>query len=156
MEVLLVRPEETLKVLCNMRTYDVVKIKAAVSQYAQQIEGFYPEDWIENRLNVALINNNDDIALFENQHGLENTVCGHYFFFSRGKEAVLAAKEFLKEIFSEDSYVQTIIGLTPIEHKGALWMNKQLGFKENGEVSTVVGPCKFVMLTKEQWKDLEQ
>ena len=137
-----------------MRTYDVEKIKAAVSQYSTEIEGFYPEEWVENELNVALINENDDIALFENQLGLENTVCGHYFFWSRGKQAYEAAKKFLEEIFSDDSYVQTITGLTPIEHKGALWMNRRLGFKEHGDVSTSVGPCRFVILTKEQWKDL--
>ena len=137
----------------TVRTYDLKKVKQAVAQYSEEIEGFEPEEWLSNELNIALINKNDDVALFENQLGLENTVCGHYFFFSRGKEAVKAAKDFLKEIFSDDYYVETIIGLTPLDHKGALWLNRKLGFQEHGEVSTSVGPCRFVMLTKEQWKD---
>lgn len=135
-----------------MRTYDIKKVKAATSQYAEEIEGFHPEEWLSNELNIALINDKDDIALFEHQADLTDTVCGHYFFFSRGKHAIKAAQEFLKELFTT-TYVKAITGLTPVEHKAALWMNRRLGFKEHGEVSTVVGPCKFVVLTKEQWKE---
>ena len=134
-----------------MRTYDVDKVKAAIAQYADQIVGFNPEEWLGNPKNVALINNNHDVALFESQADLFNTVCGHYFFFSRGKEAVKAAQEFLEEVFTE-TYIETITGLTPLDNKGALWINRRLGFKEYGEVSTVVGPCRFVMMTKDQWK----
>lgn len=136
-----------------MRTYDLVKIRNAVTQYAENIEGFHPDEWVANERNIALVNSNDDIALFEHQAGLKNTVCGHYFFFSRGKEAVKAAQQFLEEVFTT-TYVETITGLTPTNHKGALWMNRRLGFKEHGDVSTSVGPCRFVILTKEQWKDL--
>lgn len=137
------------------RTKDVDKVTAATYQYAEAIEGFYPEEWLSNPLNIALINDNDDIALFEHQLGLTNTVCGHYFFFSRGKEAYKAGLEFLEEVFT-NTYVETIIGLTPLDNKGALWMNRKLGFKEHGNVDTVIGPCRFVMLTKDQWKDLKQ
>lgn len=137
-----------------MRTYNLVDIKKAISQYAEEITDFYPKEWIQNDRNIALINEKKDVALFEHQHGLKNTVCGHYFFFSRGKEAVKSATEFLKEIFNSSYYVETIVGLTPEEHKGALWMNKKLGFKDYGQVTTCVGPCRFVMLTKKQWKDL--
>jgi hypothetical protein len=133
------------------RTFDPVKVKAATAQYAEEIEGFHPDDWLANDMNIALTNEDDDIALFEHQVDLTNTVCGHYFFFSRGKKAVKASKEFLEEIFSGKYYVETIIGLTPETHKGALWMNRRLGFKDHGQVKTVIGPCRFVMLTKEQW-----
>lgn len=135
-----------------MRTYDIGKVKAAVAQYAEEIIGFDPETWLQNEDNIALINDNDDVALFENQAGLSNTVCGHYFFFSRGKEAIKAGKEFLKEIF-ETTYVETITGLTPENHKGALWMNRKLGFQDHGQIDTEAGPCRFVFLSKEQWKD---
>ena len=137
------------------RTYDINLILQATEQYSKDIEGFYPKQWIQNPLNIALINSNQDVGLFENQYKLEKTVCGHYFFFSRGKEAIKAAQEFLEEVFT-NTYIETIIGLTPLDHKGALWLNRKLGFKENGEISTAVGPCKFVLLTKEQWKDLNK
>jgi hypothetical protein len=134
------------------RTYNLEKVVPATAQYAEEIEGFEPEEWLSNDLNVALINSNDDVALFEHQNDLFNTVCGHYFFFSRGKEALKASKDFLKEIFSDKYNIEIITGLTPVEHKGALWMNRQLGFKEHGEVTTAIGPCKFVMMTKSEWK----
>jgi hypothetical protein len=139
-----------------MRTFDLDKVLAATSQYAEEIEGFNPEEWISNEKNIALVNDNSDIALFEHQVALTDTVCGHYFFFSRGKEAVKAAEEFLGEIFSSKYYVETITGLTPETHKGALWMNRRLGFKDHGQVSTVIGPCRFVILTKEQWKEAQR
>jgi hypothetical protein len=135
-----------------MRTYSTDKVKAATSQYATEIVGFEPEEWLSNEMNIALINDNDDVALFEHQVNLTNTVCGHYFFFSRGKEAIRASKDFLNDIFSNDYYVETITGLTPEEHKGALWMNRRLGFIDHGRIDTAIGPCRFVMLTKEQWK----
>ena len=139
-----------------MRTFDLDKVLAATSQYAEEIEGFHPEDWQSNEKNIVLINDNEDVALFEHQAALTDTVCGHYFFFSRGKEAVKAAEEFLEEIFSDTYYVKTITGLTPETHKGALWMNRRLGFKEVGQVRTEVGPCRFVVLTKEQWKEAQR
>ncbi len=138
------------------RTYDEEKVKQATAQYAEEIVGLDHKQWLANEKNIALINANDDVALFENQVNLTNTVCGHYFFFSRGKNAVKAAKEFLQEVFSDVYYVETITGLTPQDHKGALWMNKQLGFKDYGQMETEVGPCRFVLLTKEQWKDLNK
>ena len=94
-----------------MRTYDVNKVKAATAQYAREIEGFHPEEWLANEKNIALINDKDDVALFEHQADLLNTVCGHYFFFSRGKEAVKAAEQFLEEVF-ETTYVQSLPALT--------------------------------------------
>lgn len=136
-----------------MRTYDVEKVKAATAQYAHEIVGFEPEDWLANPLNIALINDNGDVALLEHQVSLKNTVCAHYFFFSRGKEAVKTGQKLMREVF-ETTYVETITGLTPEDNKGALWMNRRLGLKEHGQVDTEIGPCRFVMITKEQWKDL--
>lgn len=138
-----------------MRTYSLEKVLAATSQYYDgNLKGFNPEKWLQHSKNVALINENDDIALFEHQADMsEGTVCGHYFFHSRGKQAIKTARSFLEEIFSEEYDVESIIGLTPVEHKGALWMNKRLGFKEHGTIDTVEGPHMFVLLTKQQWKD---
>ena len=135
-----------------MRTYDLEKIEAATRDY--ETEGFHPSEWLSCKDNIALINENEDIALFEAQSCLApGTVCGHYFFFSRGGEAVKAARSFLAEVFSGEYNVKKIMGLTPVDHKGALWMNKRLGFTEYGTIDTVVGPSVFVLMTKQQWKD---
>lgn len=135
------------------RTYNTEKIMKAIGTYAEKIVGLDIHEWIDDPKNIALINEHGDVAMFENQVAMPNTVCGHYFFFSRGKKAVKAALNFLPEIFSDKYEVDTILGLTPLEHKGALWMNRKLGFVEHGDVHTVIGPCKFVMMTKQQWKD---
>jgi RimJ/RimL family protein N-acetyltransferase len=133
-----------------MRTYETAKVKAATAQYAEEIVDFDPDEWLDDPKNIALININDDVALFENQALSHKAVCGHYFFFSRGKEAVKAAQAFLKEIFSYD--IETIVGITPTDNKGALWMNRRLGFKEYGKMDTHVGPCRLVVLTKKEWE----
>jgi hypothetical protein len=136
------------------RTFDVGKVSKAVQQYGE-VEGFDPLSWLENTKNVALTNENDDIALFERQEDMGDVfVCGHYFFWSRGKEAIKASKEFLVEVFEGPYSVEVIMGLTPLDHKAALWMNTKLGFKSHGTVDTVIGPCRFVVMTKQQWKEL--
>lgn len=135
-----------------MRTFDHILIAKAISQYADEIVGFDPLTWTENQSNVALINDNEDIALFERLPLNPVAVFGHYFFWSRGKEAVKAAKHFLEEIFNGDYNVKVIIGLTPVDHKAALWMNRQLGFTETeGILPHETGDVKMVTLTKQEW-----
>jgi hypothetical protein len=123
-----------------------------VSQYAERIEGFYPVEWLSNLNNVALTNKNKDIALFERVAAAPSAVYGHYFFWSRGKDAVKASEEFLKEIFRGDYGVEIIVGLTPTTHKGALWLNQRLGFKKIEVVPSIVGDLQMVMLTKKEWE----
>lgn len=136
-----------------MRTYDLDIITKAVSQYAEQITGFDPEEWTKNTWNVALTNDNEDIALFERQELNSLAVFGHYFFWSRGKDAVKAAKQFLNEIFTEGYGVEVIMGLTPAEHKGALWLNRQLGFLPLDIINSRVGDLQMVILTKNDWEN---
>lgn len=137
-----------------MRTFDADIITKAVSQYADQITGFDPDEWTENFLNVALTNDNEDIALFERQQLNPVAVFGHYFFWSRGKHAVKAAKDFLEEIFTNNYGVEIITGLTPVEHKGALWLNRQLGFSNVEIIPSHVGDLQMVILTKKDWEQI--
>lgn len=134
-----------------VRTYDTQTIAQAVADYSSQVSGFDPEAWVQDDQNIALVNDNGDVALFERQWRAPTTVAGHYFFKSRGKIAREVAKDFLWEIFLGPYQVEIIAGLTPVEHLGALWMNKQLGFKQHGEIETPSGKFKFVMLTKQEW-----
>lgn len=135
-----------------MRTFDPEVVKEAVKLYAEEIVGLNVEEWLSNPLNIALVNEKGDVSLLEHQVALTNTVCAHYFFKSRGKEAIKTGKEFMAEVFN-NTYVEVITGLTPCNHKAALWMNRQLGLKEYGVVNTEIGPCKFAVITKQQWKD---
>lgn len=133
-----------------MRTFNIDKVIEATSQYADSIEDFYPEEWLENIDNIALINENDDVMLF--QYIKDGTYFGHYFLFSRGREAVRAASEFIQELFAEYP-VNRIVGLTPITNLGARWMNKRINFKSQGVMDTIAGPCELVVQTKEEWEN---
>jgi hypothetical protein len=137
------------------RTYNIDIINDATKDYKQDLTGFYPKFWLGIYDNVALTNDNKDVALFDRHSELENAVTGHYFFHSRGKQALKAAKEMIREIFTGPYNVTSIMGLTPLEKKGALWMNRQLGFRHEEEVDTTAGPCRFVLLTKQEWELLD-
>jgi hypothetical protein len=134
------------------RTRNIDIINAATKEYKHELTGFYPDLWLSIPMNVVLTNENGDVGLFERTAEMDGTVTGHYFFHSRGREALRTAKEMLREIFTGPYDVTSIVGLTPLEKKGALWMNRQLGFGHEEEVDTVAGPCRFVLLTKQEWE----
>lgn len=135
----------------RIRNSDVVS--KAVKRYKEEIVGLNVPEWVNNPANVALRNEQGDVSLFERNWRQPNTVSGHYFFISRGSAARKAAEEMLEEIFTGDYGVEIITGLTPVTHRGALMMNKFLGFKTVDTVDTEIGDCELVMLTKEQWKE---
>lgn len=132
-----------------MITRDFSKINALLKEYLP-IVGFYPEEWVKESRNIALTNYNDDIALFE--WFKDGCVYGHYFFRSRGRAAVIAAQEFISELFTTTD-IKVIVGMTPITNKKAKWMNRMLGFKYTGIVKTEAGPCELVIMTKQDWEN---
>lgn len=92
----------------------------------------------------------DDIALFNFETPYLYT--GHYFFTSRGKAAKKKALEVLDGFFSLFEQEVTIRGLTPVEHKAAKWMNRQLGFKSYGLVETAPNEfCELFVLTRKDF-----
>lgn len=105
-------------------------------------------DWISCDTNVAL-EDNGSFGVFEFLY--PGVYTGHYFFKARGKEAKAIANKMLHEMFYKYG-AKVIRGLTPIEHKGALWMNRQLGFKRYEMVDTSAGPHYIFILTKEDFK----
>lgn len=136
-----------------MRTQDLELFLRTMKPYLDDIAYFDPEEWLSDPDNIALTNDNEDLALFDfNSDGIYT---GHYFFNSRGKEAYNAAQDFLKEIFT-DYNLKVIRGYTPLDKKGALWMNKKLGFTEYGNVETHIGPCRLVFLTKLEWATMNK
>lgn len=132
-----------------MRTFNPNDLIKACEQVKDNLHGFYPEEWLSDSRNIALKNEKGDVALFE--FFREGRYIGHYFFFSRGKEAVKAAKSFLKEAFV-DYDMKSIIGLTPLENKGALWLSSHIGFKKHGTVNTCFGECQLFILTQKEWE----
>ena len=130
------------------RTTEVLPLLETMEPYLP-IEGFDPEEWLNDENNIALTNGEGDFALFEYEY--LGVYSGHYFYKARGKKALQASKEFLKHLFT-NYYVRAIRGLSPLEHLGARWLNKQLGFKSYGILETPVGPHELVILTKQEWE----
>lgn len=132
------------------RTY----VSTLMKMFNPEAIGFHETNWFYGDGNVALINKQGDVALFENQANLPTgTVCGHYLFRSRGAKAIEAAKEFIDEVFDKE-YAHTVLGFVPVEHKGAVWITKKLGFREYGEPRDIedAGPHRFFTMTKDRWK----
>lgn len=133
------------------RHRDVESLMKTMEPYAAELKGFYPVEWLSNSDNVCLTDGNGNFTLFERTD--PTVVIGHYFLVDRGKRAFELCREFLEEIFTGPYEVDAIFGLTPLDKKGALWMNKRLGFKTIGEIETIAGPCEMVRLTKKEWAD---
>lgn len=115
------------------------------------IYGFSVEEFFDGG-GVALIHDKD-VALFE--HDSDKVYSGHYFFKSRGNKALSVAGDFLR-FFYEKLDPKIIKGLVPLEHLGARWMTRQLGFKSYGVVQTVIGPCELFILTKKDWEQTNE
>lgn len=131
-----------------MRTFDARLVSEAVSFFRKTELDFDPIDWVSNPANIAL-GNGQDMALFE--HETPRVVTGHYFFQSRGRQALEQGRLFLDEVFSPCYNVEVIRGLTPLQHLGARWMNRQLGFTSHGVVQSTIGPHELVILTRKEY-----
>jgi len=81
-----------------MRTKDVNIIGSATDPYKAGLMHFSLDDWINTDFNIALANEDGDVALFE--YYLPGVVTGHYFFKARARQAVKVAKEMLEELFT--------------------------------------------------------
>ena len=132
------------------RHYGAESLMKTMEPYKDELVGFHPEHWLANEENVCLTDGNGNFTLF--QRFMPEVVMGHYFLKVRGREALNLCKEFLKEIFTGPYNVNIIQGITPHNKLGALWMNKQLGFKSAGTVETEIGPHELVVLSKLQWE----
>lgn len=104
------------------------------------------EEYLEHD-NVVL-QEGDSVGLFTYEY--PGVYSGHYFFTVRGREALKLAQEMLSEIFR--SYgARTIRGLTPVEHKAALWMSRKLGFTSYGQVEIDGGRHELFLMTMDEF-----
>lgn len=133
-----------------IRTYDSKAVDEATKEFQYD---FDPVEWVEDERNIALLNEYGDMNLFQFQ--TEGTYIGHFFYQSRGKQALESAKKMLRYIFSLPS-VDVIIGLTPVEKLGAKWLTRKLGFKSYGEVETLPGLCELFIMTKAEYEQKEE
>lgn len=134
------------------RATDAVGLRAAMDQVEKLRElSIDMQKWIEDDRNIAL-QEGDNYGVFE--FNRPHVYTGHYFFGSaRGKEAIRLSKDILDSVFN-DYDAEVIQGLTPSHHKGALWLNRQLGFTNYGVTDTVAGEHQIFILTKADWRGL--
>lgn len=134
------------------RTFNSDIVAKATAQVEYGPDEEHVKDWLAYEGNVAFTNDTEDVGMFERVLQHEDAVYGHYFFFSRGRKALDVAKEMVEAIFDPQYNVNRIVGITPVSHRGAIWMNKQLGFKSCGTVELQGEEYECVMLTAKEWK----
>lgn len=104
------------------------------------------DEWIADERNVCYDDGNGNFGAFE--FNWPGVYTGHYFFSNaRGRAALDLSRAVLRQMF-EHHNAMAIRGLTPVDHKAALWMNRQLGFKPHNVVDTEAGPHRVFVLTK--------
>jgi|14BtaG_2_1085337.scaffolds.fasta_scaffold57218_2 hypothetical protein len=126
-------------------------LEAIASRYPEAAER---AEWSGD--GIALLNTeSQDLGLFEPTSNPEEAF-GHYFFLSRGRKALITAKQMLDYVFARTD-INTVYGLTPVEHKAALWFNNKLGFTTLNSSVEIGGELfRFVVLNKLSWEMLNE
>lgn len=114
---------------------------------APLVDGFDPAAWLANRANVALTDDQGNVALFECTG--EGVFEGHTLFASRGREAIETGRTMLCAMVDMHG-ARAIWGRTPVQRRAARWFSRKLGFRSLGIVETVRGPCELFYLGAEQ------
>lgn len=130
-------------------TTDWQKLDEAMKPFSEDWVGFDTESLVSKEGNILLTDGTDNYAMFEVSSS-EGVVKGHYLFGSaRGREAVNLSKRFLSKLFNDYPAINVVIGRTPTYQKGALWLNKQLGFTSIGSEEINDKTYEIVALTRE-------
>lgn len=134
------------------RTYDAYLVSLAVKEFLKDnAEDVDPIEWLSDPDNIVLQNDKGDVMLFE--HGIRDIYSGHYFFKSRGRQAIQSAIEILDELFNTCYNIPVIMGLVPLTHLGARWLTRHIGFKSYGVQRTSQRPYELFIITKEEFNE---
>lgn len=134
-----------------VRTKDPEVIRNAIDHFNQRGLEVNPTEWLQLPTNIALVNDRGDVALFE--IGFKDVYTGHYYFKSRGRKAIVAAKEFLDELFNTCYNIDILLGLTPIDNLPARWISRQVGFKSHGVVEGLKRHYEMFIITKKEFNN---
>ncbi len=135
--------------LVNMQTYDTQRVQEVIDFLHPDGIETNAKEWLAKPTNIALTNEIGDLALFE--IGFNNVYTGHYYFKSRGRKAIVAARAFLDEIFNTCYNIDVILGLTPITNLPARWLTRQVGFKSHGVVQGPKRHYEMFIITKREF-----
>lgn len=108
------------------------------------------EDWLAKKQNVMLVDELGNVGIAAEY--FPGVYTGHWFFNSRGKEAMEVAKQMLRVMF-EDLDIKLMRGLTPVELRGACILARKIGFTSHGILEYPDGEtCELFCLTKEDFE----
>lgn len=133
----------------NYRSYNWRAMERVVAKYKEAWVGFDPQELIENEENILVTDGNENYGLFEYHD--DGVYYGHYLFTARGPQNTFRIARDLLGFFFKSFPVQTVLGLTPVEHEGAIRLNKLLGFTFGEVVDTEAGPHHQVHIHKEDF-----
>jgi len=136
-----------------MRIWDATKIAAAIKHFLKTEEQVDVIEWLSDPANIVLENDNGDLAIFEYGVQANKIYSGHYYFKSRGKQAIKAGKAFLDELFNSCYNIHILIGMVPIERNEVKWMTRQLGFKSYGLQEARGKQYELFIITKKEFNN---
>lgn len=136
-----------------MRTWDALKVATAINHFLKTEDKVDPIEWLSNPSNIVLENDKGDLALFEYAIPGKKIYSGHYYFKSRGRKALVSAKEFLDELFNSWYNINILMGFVPTEHLGAKWMTRQIGFTSYGKEEIAGKEYEMFILTKKEFNN---
>jgi hypothetical protein len=131
------------------RIFDANLIAPAIKHFLRSDAIVDPIEWISNPDNIVLLNDEGDMALFEK--GIKEVYSGHYYFQSRGRKAITSGLELLDELLNSCYNIKVLTGLVPIEHLGARWMSRRLGFTSHGVCHLNDKHFELFILTKKEF-----
>lgn len=134
------------------RIYDAVKINEAIKFFLGTEEKVDPIEWLSDPVNIVFENEVGDLALFEYGFPTKKVYSGHYFFQSRGRQAVKAAKDFLDELFKPCYNIHILMGLVPADNLAAKWMTRRVGFKDYGPEEIDGKQYELFIITKKEFE----
>lgn len=134
-----------------MRTWDALKVSQAINHFLKSEEKIDPIEWLTDPTNIVLENEHGDLAIFEYGFPTKKVYAGHYYFQSRGKQAIQVAKDFLDELFNTCYNIHILMGLVPVEHLAAKWMSRRVGFTSHGLEEIDGKQFELFILTKKEF-----
>lgn len=134
-----------------MRTIDVTKVKDAIDFLSDG--KVIPAEWIANPENIALENDLGDIGIFEYAFPNKEIYSCHYYFKSRGRQAINSAKAFLDELFNTCYNIDVLMGLVPIERRDVKLTTRRLGFTSYGLEEIHGKEYELFILTKKEFNN---
>lgn len=110
--------------------------------------GISGADWLASKGNIPIELSNGDIALFDDEG--DGVYEGHYFFTSRGKEAVASARDILRLMFTQHD-ARVIFGMVPAGRREVGFITRRIGFKFIGPRHTPEGWCDLFVLPRTRY-----